>query len=30
MRKMGLNRDYVIGIYDDPNFTGHIGKHEKV
>lgn len=29
MRKMGLNRDYVIGIYDDPSFTGHIGKHEK-
>ena len=29
MRKMGLNKNYVVGIYDDPSFTGHIGKHEK-
>ena len=29
MRKMGLNRNYVVGIYDDRNFSKHLTLDQK-
>ena len=30
MRKMGLNKDYVVGIYNDSSFSTHMTKPEKL
>ena len=30
MRKMGLNKDYVVGIYNDNSFSMHMTKPEKL
>ena len=30
MRKMGLNKNYVVGIYNDNSFSTHISKPEKL
>jgi len=30
MRKMGLNKDYVVGIYNDTTFSNHMTKPEKL
>jgi len=30
MRKMGLNKDYVVGIYNDNSFSQHMTKPEKL
>ena len=29
MRKMGLNRNYIVGIYDDTQFSNHLSKSQK-
>ena len=29
MRKMGLNKNYVVGIYDDIQFSKHLSKSQK-
>ena len=29
MRKMGLNKNYVVGIYDDTQFSKHLSKSQK-
>ena len=29
MRKMGLNKNYVVGIYDDTDFSKHLTKSQK-
>ena len=30
MRKMGLNKNYVVGIYNDDSFSMHMTKPEKL
>ena len=29
MRKMGLNKNYIVGIYDDTQFSNHLTKAQK-
>ena len=30
MRKMGLDKDYIVGIYNDTTFSTHMTKPEKL
>ena len=30
MRKMGLDKNYVVGIYNDDSFSTHMSKPEKI
>jgi hypothetical protein len=30
MRKMGLNKNYVVGIYDDRSMSSSMTQHENI